>query len=386
VTQIPILRPLLPDLEQLAPYLRQIDASRIYSNHGPLVRRFEERLASRYGLAAPCVTTVSNATAGLTVALQAMGCRAGSLCIVPAWTFIASPLAILAAGLVPYFIDVDPTTWAIDPDRVEAALAGAPGPVGAVMPVAPFGRPLPIEPWDAFAARRGIPVVIDAAAAFDAQQPGAAPCVVSLHATKAFGIGEGGFVVSRDGDLIARIHAHSNFGFLGERLARVPGQNAKLSEYHAAVGLAALDDWSATRAAIAQLTVRYARALAATQAAPQPGFGDQWAALTCVAVLPEGTQDAVESALQTAGIDTRRWWGLGAHAHPATAEFPCTDLTHTASLARTSIGLPFHRSLSERDIETVARHVDAAVRGALERARAARHPPFADAASGASAA
>jgi len=76
---------------------------------------------------------------------------------------------------------------------------------------------------------------------------GRVPVVVSLHATKALGIGEGGFVASTDHALIGAVARCCNFGFLGSRETRVPAFNAKMSEVHAAVGLAALDGWPRTR-------------------------------------------------------------------------------------------------------------------------------------------
>jgi dTDP-4-amino-4,6-dideoxygalactose transaminase len=158
------------------------------------------------------VTTVANATLGLMATLAALDPLPGALCAVPAWTFIATPQAALIAGLTLWFLDVHPETWALDPAAVELALEQAPGPVAAVMPVLPFGRPCDLAGWSAFRARTGVPVVIDAAAGFDALDPGDLPCVVSLHATKALGCGEGGFLVCRAG--AARAHLH-HFWFPG---------------------------------------------------------------------------------------------------------------------------------------------------------------------------
>jgi dTDP-4-amino-4,6-dideoxygalactose transaminase len=98
------------------------------------------------------------------------------------------------AGLTPYFVDVDPSTWALEPLAIEEEIARPPAAVGAVMVVAPFGRPIDYAAWDEVKDRTGLPVVIHAAAAFDSLQVGEAPAVVSLHATKVLGAGEGGFV------------------------------------------------------------------------------------------------------------------------------------------------------------------------------------------------
>jgi dTDP-4-amino-4,6-dideoxygalactose transaminase len=98
---IPIMRPKLPAAASLATYLDAIDAARIYSNFGPLTRSLEERFAARFGLPAASVTTVANATLGLTLALAAFGPKPGSLCAIPAWTYVASAQAAVMAGLIP---------------------------------------------------------------------------------------------------------------------------------------------------------------------------------------------------------------------------------------------------------------------------------------------
>src|SRR4051812_44661487 len=165
---IPVMRPKLPVAQRLVAYLRRIDGSRVYSNFAPLACSLEDRLAEHYGLGTGTVTTVANATLGLALSLSVQGAKPGTLCAMPAWTFVASAHAAVNAGLIPYFVDVDPESWSLDAHAVIDEIAHAPAPVGAVMPVAPFGRPLDVSAWDAFRARTGVPVVIDAAAGFDA--------------------------------------------------------------------------------------------------------------------------------------------------------------------------------------------------------------------------
>jgi dTDP-4-amino-4,6-dideoxygalactose transaminase len=365
-SKIPIMRPKLPAAASLAPYLDAIDSARIYSNFGPLTRSLEERFAARFNLPAANVTTVANATLGLTLVLAALGPKPGTLCAMPAWTYVASAQAAVMAGLIPYFVDVDPETWALDPDGLAEALAQAPAPVGAVMPVVPFGCPIDIGAWDGFRTASGIPVVIDAAAGFDALIAGAVPAVVSLHATKVLGTGEGGFVVSTDAALVRDVQIRTNFGFAGTREAAVlPAGNAKLSEYHAAVGLAALDEWSEARNDWIVVAQTYRDALSQSNRVRfQPGFGQSWIASTCVIGL-EGPATRMEALLAHSGIETRRWWGTGAHAHAATRGFPRGALPTTEMLANSTIALPFSRDLHRADIERVAECLIASV-SALE--------------------
>jgi dTDP-4-amino-4,6-dideoxygalactose transaminase len=352
---IPVMRPKLPAAERLAPYLRAIDSSRIYSNFGPLALSFEERLAARFGLGGDMITTVTNATMGLTLALAAQGARRGTLCAIPAWTFIASPHAAMMAGLIPYFVDVDFDTWAVNPESIASVIAGAPAAVGAVMPVVPFGRPIDVAAWDRFRSRTGLPVVIDAAAGFDAITPGAAPAVVSLHATKVFGVGEGGFVMSTDSSMIHDIRIQSNFGFAGKREAAVPAANAKLSEYHAAVGLAAFDEWADVRGEWMAVAQAHRSALSGTNRLRfQEGFGETWVTSTCILQLAGAGVDRVESELAAAGIDTRRWWGQGAHTHPATRALPRTPVPTTEALAHSTIGVPMYFDMVMAEVDRVA--------------------------------
>ena len=172
---------------------------------------------------------------------------------------MASPLAAIGAGLVPFFVDVESDDWLMQPATAAKIAASMRGDVGAVMPVAAFGQPVDVAAWDEFRSDTGLAVVIDSAAGFDAMGVGQTPNVVSLHATKALGAGEGGFVASCDFNLIRRIQTYFNFGFLGTREAQVLGFNGKMSEYHAAVALAALDDWDATRNALVTRAQTYAR-------------------------------------------------------------------------------------------------------------------------------
>jgi dTDP-4-amino-4,6-dideoxygalactose transaminase len=358
---IPVMRPKLPSAARLVPYLNAIDSSRIYSNFGPLALSFEERLTQRFGLSSGTITTVANATLGLALALTAQGARPGSLCAIPAWTFVASAHAATMVGLIPYFIDVNADTWALDPDAVANAIAGAPAAVGAVMPVAPFGRPIDVAAWDRFQSRTGLPVVIDAAAGFDAVIPGAVPAVVSLHATKVFGVGEGGFVMSTDTSLVSSVRARANFGFARTREAVTSAANAKLSEYHAAVGLAALDEWVDVRGEWMAVAQAYRSALPEPNRLQfQDGFGVSWITATCVVRLAGAGAASAESMLAAAGIETRRWWGEGAHAHAATAPFPRTSLPVTEALAHSTVAIPFFHDLRLDDIRRIADRISSA--------------------------
>jgi dTDP-4-amino-4,6-dideoxygalactose transaminase len=282
----------------------------------------------------------------------------------PSWTFVATAHAARAAGLTPYFVDVDPSTWAVEPEAVLDAVACAPDTVGAIVIVSPFGAPLDIDAWARVRETTGLPVVIDAAAGFDGLDAGSIPTVVSLHATKSLSAGEGGFLVCTDPGLVREARARSNFGFDGERVARGGAINAKLSEYGAAVGLANLARWPERRQRLVDAAEAYALGLDSIGGvARQSGFGNRWVGSTINILLPEGTTVIdVAARLRAEGVDTRRWWEDGCDRQPAFADCPRRPLPATRALAQRTLGLPFYPDLKFADITRVV----AALNGAVE--------------------
>jgi dTDP-4-amino-4,6-dideoxygalactose transaminase len=356
---IPVARPRLPDAAAILPFLERIDAVRIYSNFGPLVREFEAGLGQHFSVEPQEVVTCANATLGLAAALQAVA-RPGGRCLMPSWTFCASAHAARAAGLTPVFLDVDPKTWCLTTAIAEAALATG-GPAAAVMPVAAFGAPVDPHAWDQFSERTGVPVVIDAAGAFPGQEIGRSPCVISLHATKCLGVGEGGLVAARNPQLIAEILRVTNFGFFGERRARRLGGNSKMSEYAAAVGLAALAEWPKTRERWRSVASRYWTLLGLSNRFHSPLKGQITTSLVVDLGVP---QASVADDLRHRAIDTRCWYGAGCHREPAFADCPATRLPATETLAERTLGLPFFLDMTDSQIETVVDELAVAVRAA----------------------
>ena len=207
-----------------------------------------------------------------------------------------------------------------------------------------------------------MPVLIDAAAAFDQLADANLPAVVSLHATKALGIGEGGYLATVDPALAARVRSLTTFGFEGTRESQVVATNAKLSEYAAAVGLAALDAWPGDRlrwmwaaqhlriALIGHPEVRFQR-----------GWGSEWVTSVCTVGLPPGSAADVARILREDGVDTRAWWGEGCHRSPAFADCRREPLDVTEMLAAATLGLPFSIDLDEGDIARIAAALDRAL-------------------------
>ena len=368
--RFPVARPSLPTADAILPYLRQIDENQYYSNFGPLVGQVEQRLAKRYDIDRACVTTVSNATAGLTAALQAEA-RArrrnvndgAAYCLLPAWTFVATLHAVLAAGLEPYLLDVDEDSWALTPQGVESALERVPGEAVAVVPVSPFGRPYDMAAWDALSRRTGLAVVMDAAAAFDQGTVGQSPAVFSLHATKVLAAGEGGFVVATDAELVNEIRKCINFGFLGDRVAQSRAINGKMSEYHAAVTLAALDAWPQTRQIFDGIARAYQESFAPeNRIRLMPGSDDAYVSSTVMLMHDDPLPNGVGESLAARGVGTRRWWGGGITKQVVYRRFSCDLLPVTDWLAQRCIGLPCYPGLERDGIGEIAAIVSETLR------------------------
>jgi dTDP-4-amino-4,6-dideoxygalactose transaminase len=390
---VPLLVPDLPDSNRLLPYLQRMDAVRQYSNFGPLVmdleRRLEAMFSSRAGRPVH-VTTVSSATLGIELALASLALPPRSRVLVPALTFVATATAVIRAGHVPVIADIDSDSWALTPPIADAAFAEAP--FDAVIPVATFGQSQNWKQWNNFQRRRGIPVVIDAAAGFGSQWIGDAAqappiddtpgptLVFSLHTTKSLPAGEGGLVVATNAQHVREVRQRSNYGInRDDPEADLPlgatdmiGTNAKLSEYHAAVALASLERWN-ERAAVRRDVMRRYRAtlVEASRGQLQWQAGEPVAAptLLCVRWPGDGKANRLEQICAERGVMTRRWYQPLLHRQPARAGALRHLSTPVADrIAAELIGLPFFPDMSTEQIDLVAQCV-ASVAGSPQPSR-----------------
>jgi dTDP-4-amino-4,6-dideoxygalactose transaminase len=346
---IPVLRPQLPTARALLPYLERIDASRTYSNWGPLVVELGERLTRKLGAPEGALVGAILATAG-----RASGDK--PLAIIPNYTFTATALAAQMCGYQPVLASCASGSWSFSPEDL-ASQTDILKRTALVVPVAPYGRLVPQGPWQEFQSRTGIPVVIDGAACFDllVDQPsalGPIPLALSFHATKAFATGEGGCVIANDPAVREKVLRCLNFGFLESRNTAMPATNGKMPEYCAAVGLAELDAWDDKRAAALRTFRTYQRGFAAAGLSGRLwGPPDISCAYTLLECASGDEADAVIAALAWDGIDTRRWYGDGLKAHDAFAGWKLLQLHGDDELdPRVLVGLPFATDLSHRDI------------------------------------
>ncbi|WP_052742006.1 DegT/DnrJ/EryC1/StrS family aminotransferase [Kiloniella litopenaei] len=353
----------MPSAKDLVPYLEMIDRDKWYTNFGQRLCSFEGRLADHFDVKNENVTTVSSATAGLTITLKVIAAdleisptRKRRTCLLPAWTFVASAQAVIEAGMDIVFCDVDPVTGALTPRIVSEYLAE---PLNIkpdiIMPVVPFGGDVKVSDWDVLSAQAGIPVVIDAAASFYSLEAGRCPAVVSLHATKAFGIGEGGVILSENQNVIQKVRQFSQFGFAGGRLALSYGGNYKLSEYHAAVGLAQFDRLEKVKQRYSQVRNEYFTHLAACENITFLPDEDTKISSTVNVIFGDKKAIAVVEALREKGIGASIWWEDHLHRNQlfnvlnATRSFLVADKFYGGVVA-----LPFSTSLTEREISLVA--------------------------------
>lgn len=344
MTVVPVMRPRIADVDAVAPYLRQMDACRVYTNFGPLADELERRYAKRLNVAAEQVVACANATLGLQGA-AAISDAVKFHC--PAWTFPATPSAIIGSGAAVGFHDVDESDWQI--------VAPAPVAGEGLMPVLPFGAEFDSTRW-----RDWDEVVIDAAASGGAEDldlswlPRTWSAAISLHATKVLGAGEGAIMVFGDPDRARRFREYTVLGFADRRESDFVGTNAKLSEVAAAYALAALDHWDVELAQWRrgrELTRSAEVALGISSiCADYPGVTPYW----IVAFASTHMRTACVAALDRAGVGSRQWWptpcpAMAAFAH--VGEDGC--FPQSERLSSTTLGLPFFRDIESTDVDRV---------------------------------
>ncbi|MCW2974703.1 MAG: dTDP-4-dehydro-6-deoxyglucose aminotransferase [Thermoleophilia bacterium] len=329
----PFARPLVPRPAAWIGYLEESYDARWYTNRGPVVRRLEARLAADVGGGREVVATAS-ATAGLTAVLLALDVR-GPIAV-PAFTFPATIAAIELAGCTPVFCDIDPATCELDPDDACRAIESFA--CVAVLHVRTFGFCHDLAPIEAVADAAGIPLVVDAAAAFGGRTAAGMPAgragaaeVFSFHATKVFAVGEGGAVAASP-ELAERIRHVANFAIDGADVT-TRGLNAKMPETTAAIALAVRDELPRHLAVRAQAAaVLGAIAVAHGVALPHVVAGAP--PMQCLPMVLESAlaRTAFVEALAADGIEARSYYCPGMHrltawraAPGAARELPVTD-------------------------------------------------------------
>lgn len=234
--KITVTSPLLPDLEELNKMLSQIWDVKWITNAGPMHDQFEQALCNY--LKVSHISLFTNGTLPLITALQAL--RISGEVITTPYSFVATTHSIWWNNITPVFVDVDPKTGNIDPDKIEAAITPR---TTAIMPVHVYGNPCDTKLINEIAKIYGLKVIYDAAHAFGVEVNGKSILeegdlsTLSFHATKVFNTVEGGAMVMHSEEMKTRIDNLKNFGITSETNVVAPGINGKMDEIRSAYGL-----------------------------------------------------------------------------------------------------------------------------------------------------
>ncbi|PID90759.1 MAG: aminotransferase [Bacteroidetes bacterium] len=358
---INVTSPLLPDLEEFIPYLREIWDSAWLTNNGNYHQELEEALADY--LKVPYISLFANGTLPLMCALQAL--RVTGEVITTPYSFVATTHSLWWNGVRPVFVDIDPVTCNLDPGRIEAAITPR---TTAIMPVHCYGQPCDTVGIQEVADKYGLRVIYDAAHAFGVEVDGGGICcagdmsTLSFHATKVYNTIEGGALVCHDAKTKERIDRLKNFGFAGEVEVIAPGINGKMDEVRAAYGLLNLRQVEGAIARRRAVVERYREALCGV--AGISFFEDRDGVRQNYAYFPifvdEGvfgmSRDALYERMKGAGVMGRRYF------YPLISDFStyrglpsarAENLPVARRKASEVICLPLHADMGEGDVERV---------------------------------
>ena len=240
---ITVTSPLLPSLDDFIPYLQDIWNRKWLTNNGHYHQELEKALCEY--LKVPYISLFTNGTLPLICALQAL--RITGEVITTPYSFVATTHSLWWNGIKPVFVDIDPVTCNIDPDKIEAAITPK---TTAIMPVHVYGKPCDTRRIQEIADKYGLKILN----AGDMS-------TLSFHATKVYNTIEGGALICHDEKIKKRIDYLKNFGFAGETEIVAPGINGKVDEIRAAYGLLNLKQVDSAIEARHQTAIKYRKVL-----------------------------------------------------------------------------------------------------------------------------
>jgi dTDP-4-amino-4,6-dideoxygalactose transaminase len=343
---ISVFRAKLPDSSKLQPYLDIIDKNRIYSNFGPLNTLFRERMAEYLSLPVENIATCSNATLALEGAISTLDLQYSDLKVrLPSWTFAATAHAVQNSNRVAKFGEINSEGFL----KLDSA-----APVIQI-PVLPFGA----QPNFNLLRNTHGPLVVDAAASFYALKfcgdelnsiKSDIIFVISLHATKSLGAGEGAVVFSNSCDWIERFRRWTNFSFDDSRVSQVSGTNAKLSEFNSAVALASLDvteinrsNWHDLNQIAVEISDKFSITVDPTLRSNTPTT--YWN----IYLNDINQRKELEKHLASHEIQTKRWWSKPCHLMPAFSTLGRESMVTTEQRSAVYTALPMHLFLEDKD-------------------------------------
>jgi len=358
---ITVTSPLLPNLAEFTESLKEIWESKWITNNGQFHQKLEAALAEY--LKVPYVSLFTNGTLPLLTALQAL--RITGEVITTPYSFVATTHALWWNGIKPVFVDIDPSTGNIDPQKIEAAITPR---TTAILPVHVYGKPCDTEAIQEIADKYGLKVIYDAAHAFGVEVNGESllnagdMSTLSFHATKVFNTIEGGAMVMHDEKTKQRIDYLKNFGFANEVEVVGPGINSKMDEIRSAYGLLNLKQVDAAIAARQKVAVAYREALRNVDGISfwddMPGVRHNYSYFPIfVDAKKYGmTRDELYMKMKDQGVWGRRYF------YPLISEFSTyrglessrpENLLNAHMMADTVICLPMHHALREEEINRI---------------------------------
>lgn len=355
---IPVTKPYLPNREKLNRYIDGIYERQWLTNNGQLVQELTHRLEEYLGV--ENLLLVSNGTLALQIAYRALdvsGATPGAQpeAITTPFTFIATASSLKWEGVQPVFADIDPDTWCLSPDNIEAAITPN---TRAIVPVHVFGNACDVEAIDAIAQEHKLKVIYDASHAFGVKYKGESllkhgdAATLSFHATKLFHTGEGGAIIFKRKEDLERAKKMINFGIAGPESIDELGINAKMNELQAAMGLCVLDEMVENLKARADVWRRYEQALSQTlQLQVKPEGLDYNYAYFPVVFYSEEQAVSVAAALKESGVLARRYF------YPSLDSVEClggeADQPVSKEIASRILCLPIYTGLSVENIDKI---------------------------------
>jgi len=359
---IPIAKPLIGDEEKQA-VLEVLDSGMLAQ--GPRVKAFEEAFAAMCGVQHAIAT--SSGTTALHVALLAHGIGPGDEVITSPFTFIASANSILYVGAKPVFVDIDPVTFNVDPARIEAAITPR---TKAILPVHLFGLMADMEAIQAIAARHGLVVIEDACqshgASLHGKRAGAwGTGTFSLYPTKNITSAEGGMITTNDARIAENCQVIRQHGMRRRYYHDELGFNFRMTDIHAAIGLAQLhklEQFNAARVANA----RYLNANLRGVGVPTIPAGYVHVFHQYTIRVPGGRRDALAEHLKANGIGFGIYYPVAIHQQTYyTQQLGYNQYLPEAERATAEVlSLPVHPALSPTDLEAIVAAVNGFMGGA----------------------
>lgn len=358
---ITVTSPLLPNLDDFNEMLKQIWASKWITNNGSFHKQLEKELAAY--LKVPYISLFTNGTLPLITALQAL--RITGEVITTPYSFVATTHALWWNGIKPVFVDIDPTTGNINPDKIEAAITPK---TTAIMPVHVYGKPCDTKRIQEIADQYGLKVIYDAAHAFGVEVNGESILnagdlsTLSFHATKVYNTVEGGAMVMHDEKMKKRIDYLKNFGFANETTVVGPGINSKMDEVRSAYGLLNLKQVDAAIEARHQVAIKYREVLRNVEGVTFfddiPGVRHNYSYFPIfIDAKKYGmTRDELYFKMKEQNVLGRRYF------YPLISEFSTyrglesakpENLPEAYKMADSVICLPMHHALSNDDIQRI---------------------------------